>query len=313
MTEPFATATPKMDAAPARGQLSSLPPWLVLALVALVTFVAYWPALNGGLLWDDDGHVTKVELRSLDGLRRIWFEPGATQQFYPLLHSFFWLQYQLWGDQVLGYHLVNLALHLTAVWLVYVILRRLQIPGAMFAAAIFALHPVHVETVAWITEQKNTLSAVFYLGAMLVYLHFGDNRRLSRYFLALGLFVLGLLSKTVTATLPAALLVVFWFQEGKLSWRRDVLPLVPFFVFGAFAGVTTAVLERKLIGAEGDDFALTLIDRGLLAGRVVWFYFGKLVWPTNLMYCMCGSKPRWPAASTGSSNNRAVAPPRRMP
>ena len=108
------------------------------------------------------------------------------------------------------------------------VLRRLAVPGAYLAAAIFALHPVHVESVAWITEQKNTLSAVFYLGAMLVYLRFDQTRKTSLYCGALGLFVLGLLSKTVTATLPAALLVIFWWQRGRLSWRRDVLPLVPF-------------------------------------------------------------------------------------
>ena len=84
------------------------------------------------------------------------------------------------------------------------------------AAAIFALHPVQVESVAWITEQKNTLSAVFYLGAMLAYLRFDESRRRSLYALALGLFVLGLLAKTVTATLPAALLVIFWWQRGRL-------------------------------------------------------------------------------------------------
>ena len=149
------------------------------------------------------------------------------------------------------------------------ILRRLAIPGAYLAAAIFALHPVHVESVAWITEQKNTLSAVFYLAAMLVYLRFDQTRKTPWYCWALGLFVLGLLSKTVTATLPAALLVIFWWQRGRLSWRRDVLPLVPFFVLGAAAGVFTAWVERKLIGAEGrgvrSDARRALPDRR--AGR----------------------------------------------
>jgi Flp pilus assembly protein TadD len=103
------------------------------------------------------------------------------------------------------------------------------------------------------------------------------------------LFVLGLMSKTVTATLPAALLVVFWWQRGRLSWRRDVLPLVPFFVFGALGGVVTAYFERTLIGATGEEFDLSLIGRVLLAGRVIWFYLGKLIWPTNLMFWY----PRW--------------------
>ena len=115
---------------------------------------------------------------------------------------------------------------------------------------------------AWISEQKNTLSAVFYLSAMLVYLKFDESRRRSQYLLALGLFVLGLLTKTVTATLPAALLVIFWWQRGTLSWKRDVLPLVPFFVLGAVAGCFTAWVERTLIGAEGADFEMTLRRTG---------------------------------------------------
>jgi tetratricopeptide (TPR) repeat protein len=264
-------------------------PRVVLALILLLAFVAYLPAMNGGRLWDDDAHITKPELQSAAGLYRIWFQLGATQQYYPLLHSAFWLEHKLWGDAMLGYHLVNWLWHALAVLLVYSILRKLQVPGALLAAALFAVHPVMVESVAWVTEQKNTLSAVFYLGAMRAYLDFDQSRQRGRYSLALGLFVLGLLTKTVTATLPAALLVIFWWQRGSLSWRRDVLPLVPFFVLGAIAGLFTAAVERKLIGAEGADFELSLLARALLAGRVIWFYLAKLLWPANLMFMY----PRW--------------------
>src|SRR5262249_12945949 len=153
------------------------------------------------------------------GLGREWFNVGATQQYYPLLHSFFWIQYQLWGQNPLGYHVVNVVLHATAACLVYVILLKLKVPGAFLAAVIFALHPVQVETVAWISEQNNTLSTVFYLAFLLFYLQFDETRKRTPYFVALGFFILGLFSKTVTATLPAALLVIFWWQRGKLSWR----------------------------------------------------------------------------------------------
>jgi protein O-mannosyl-transferase len=270
----------------ARSRLYSL---VGLALIFLATCVAYLPAMNGGVLWDDDAHLTKPELQSLSGLYRIWFEPGATQQYYPLLHSAFWSEHALWGDSVRGYHVVTLVWHLISVSLVYFILVRLNIPGALLVAAIFALHPVMVESVAWITEQKNTLSAVFYLSALLMYLAFDASRRRAYYFGALSLFALGLLTKTVTATLPAALLVIFWWQRGKLSWRSDVRPLIPFFVLGAIGGIVTAWVERTLIGAQGADFELTFIQRGLLAGRVVWFYLGKLLWPANLMFVY----PRW--------------------
>ncbi len=260
-----------------------------LSLVLLTTFLIYLPALKGAALWDDDAHITKPGLRSIGGLYRIWFELGATQQYYPLLHSAFWVEHKLWGDLVLGYHIVNLLWHMLSVSLVYLILKRLKVPGALLAAAIFAVHPVMVESVAWISEQKNTLSAVFYLSAMLAYLGFDESRRRSQYFLAIVLFALGLLTKTVTATLPAALLVIFWWQRGAISWKRDVLPLLPFFALGAAAGLTTTWVERSLIGAEGADFELSFLQHGLLAGRVVWFYFGKLLWPTNLMFIY----PHW--------------------
>src|SRR5262249_21224657 len=161
---------------------------LGLGFILLLTCIVYSPALDGGMLWDDDAHVTKPALQSGDGLYRIWFDVGATQQYYPLLHSAFWVEHKLWGDSVRGYHIINLAWHLTAVVLVYAILRRLKIPGALLAAGIFAVHPVMVESVAWISEQKNTLSAVFYLSALLAYLHFDQSRSRGQYALALILF-----------------------------------------------------------------------------------------------------------------------------
>jgi tetratricopeptide (TPR) repeat protein len=267
--------------------------WLVAGALLVAVLLAYQPVWQGGFIWDDAAHVTRPELRSWQGLWRIWSDVTAAPQYYPLLHSAFWLEHKLWGSAPLGYHLVNILLHAFSAVLVALVLRRLAVPGAYLAAAIFALHPVHVESVAWITEQKNTLSAMFYLAAMLVYLHFDQTRKKSLYSCALALFILGLLSKTTAATLPAALLVIFWWQRGKLSWRRDVLPLLPLFVLGAVAGVFTAWVERKLIGAEGADFAISLVDRCLIAGRAIWFYLGKLFWPAELIFVY----PRWQVSS----------------
>ncbi len=263
--------------------------FLLIAGLCIALLAAYWPALEGGLLWDDDAHVTKPALRSIEGLGRIWTELGATQQYYPLLHSAFWLEHRLWGDAVTGYHLVNLLQHAAAAWLVMLLMRRLELPGAELAAGIFALHPVAVESVAWISEQKNTLSAVLFLGAALLYLEFDRSRRRRTYALALGLFILALLTKTVTATLPAVLLVLFWWQRGRLSLRRDVLPLLPWFALALASGLFTAWVERSLIGAQGVEFDLTTIQRGLLAGRALCFYFGKLIWPIDLVFIY----PRW--------------------
>lgn len=258
-------------------------------LLFVLAFLAYWPALNGGLLWDDPGHLTRAELRSLKGLARIWFEFGATQQFYPLLHSAFWLEHRLWGDATLGYHVINVLQHATAAGLFAAVLRRLAIPGAGLAAVLFVLHPVCVESVAWISEQKNTLSAVLYLGAALAYLRYDVERTGSRYAFAILLFAAALLTKSVTATLPAALLVVFWWRRGKLTWRHDVVPLLPWFGLGMLSGSITAYFERTLIGAQGAIFDLTSLERVLLAGRVVWFYLGKLLWPAELIFIY----PRW--------------------
>jgi protein O-mannosyl-transferase len=253
-------------------------------MIFCATLAAYLPALHGGLLWDDSSHLTKPALQSFHGLWRIWFELGATQQYYPLLHSAFWLEHRMWGDEVLGYHLTNLVLHVLSACLVVIIMKRLSLPGAWFAGFVFALHPIHVESVAWISEQKSTLSGVFYLASLLAYLRFDQDRRKSKYLLATGLFVLALLSKTVTATLPAVLLVIFWWRRGRLEWKRDVQPLLPWFALGISAGLFTSWVERTLVGARGADFLLTPVQRVLIAGRAIYFYAGKLLWPTNLMF-----------------------------
>ena len=265
-----------------------------MVLIVLATFAAYAPALRAGFIWNDSDYVTAPALRSWSGLGRIWFKLGATQQYYPFLHSAFWVEHQLWGDAPLGYHLLSVALHATSAILLLVLLRRLAVPGAAFAALVFALHPVCVESVAWVSEQKNTLSTVFYLLAAISYLRFIDQRRPGRYARASLFFVLAVLSKTVTATLPAALLVLVWWRTGRLSWRRDVVPLLPWLVFGAAAGLFSGWVERHYVGAEGSAFALTGLERLLLASRAVWFYAGKLVWPADLIFFY----PRWTITST---------------
>ncbi|HEY4990114.1 MAG TPA: tetratricopeptide repeat protein [Opitutaceae bacterium] len=271
-----------------------------LAVVVIVgaTLAAYLPALDGGILWDDAAHITAMPLRTWEGLWRIWFQVGATQQYYPVLHSAFWIEHRLWGDAVFGYHAVNVALHAGAACLFALVLARIRpgtgsnerFPGAEWlAAAVFALHPICAESVAWISEQKNTLSLVFYLLSALAYLRFDQGRRPSLYFLALLLFVMAVLSKSVTSTLPAALLLVIAWRRGRLSWGRDVAPLVPWLAVGVGAGLFTAWVEKSHIGAAGDGFRLSFIERAFLAGRVVWFYLGKLLWPANLTFIY----PRW--------------------
>ena len=264
-------------------------PWPTLSCLLLAaTLLAYLPALGGDFLWDDEGHVTRPELRSWAGLGRIWGEVGATQQYYPLLHSVFWVQHRLWGDATAGYHLSNVVWHTLSALLLAAVLRRLAVPGAVLAAFAFALHPVAVESVAWIAEQKNTLSTVCYLGAALLWLRFDATRRPGAYAGATAWFVAALLTKTVTATLPAALLVVAWWRRGTLSWRGDVAPLLPWFALGIGAGLGTAWLETNQIGAEAGELAGPAA-RVVLAGRILWFYLGKVLWPVDLAFFY----PRW--------------------
>jgi tetratricopeptide (TPR) repeat protein len=265
----------------------SVIPGLVALAVAAAAAAAYWPALTGGLVWDDDAHITRAALRSVQGLGAIWLRPGATQQYYPALHSLFWVEHRIWGDSPLGYHLANLLLHLASCLLLYRVLRRLEVPGALLAASVFALHPVCVESVAWISEQKNTLSTAFYMAAALAYLRFDERRGYLWHALATGFFVLALLSKSVAASLPAAILVVLWWK-GRLSWR-SASPLLPWFLLSGAAAVMTAWVERKYVGAYGPAFDLGWIERILIAGRALWFYLGKILWPTPLVFIY----PRW--------------------
>jgi Flp pilus assembly protein TadD len=253
------------------------------------------PAWHGQPIWDDANHLTPPKLESWDGLKQMWI-PGVTSQYYPFVYTAFWLQNRIWGGTPLGYHLVNILLHAGSAFLLLKILKLLNIPGAGFAALLFALHPVQVESVAWMSELKNVLSGTLYLGSGLAYLHsYSSGRRRTLYAVALGLFVLALLSKTVTATLPAALLVVLWWRNGRLTWKSDVLPLIPFFVVGIGMGLVTVWVERTFVGAAGSEFEFSFIERGLIAGRVIWFYLGTLVWPNNLTFIY----PRWEINAAG--------------
>ncbi len=267
------------------------------ALLIALTLAFYIPAMHAGYIWDDDVYVQKNEaLRSAGGLWRIWFDLEASPQYYPLVYTSYWLEYHLWGDEPAGYHVVNILLHGLVAVLLWRFLKRLAIPAAWLVAAIFALHPVHVESVAWITERKNVLSGVFYFGAALLYLRFAcwpadrisDARRWGYWAAALALLAAALLSKTVTCTLPAVLLLAIWWLRRRVSWK-DAVPLLPFFVLGGALGLFTSWFEKHHTGALGAEWSMTFIERCLVAGRVLWFYIAKLVWPFELAFIY----PRW--------------------
>jgi protein O-mannosyl-transferase len=264
--------------------------WFFGAALLAVTFCAYEPAWNGKPIFDDIVHLTNtVELRSLSGLSHLWTDPQTTRQYHPLLDTVFWVEDKLWGDSMLGYHLVNILIHAVSALLLLKILRQLGIPGAWLACAIFALHPIQAESVAWLAELKNTLSAIFFFASVLVYLRFDQDRSAWSYILVLLLFSVGLMVKAIVAILPVAVLIALWWKRQKLEWKRDVLPLIPFLLLGIAAGIFTAWMEREFAGAKGEAFEFSLIERFLIAGRAFWFYVGKLFWPANLVLFY----PRW--------------------
>ena len=259
------------------------------AVLCLLVVVSYFPALAGGFVWDDRILIKATPLHTWSGLAQIWFTPRALERYeghyWPLLYTTFWLEHKLWGLAPLGYHLVNLLLHTGVVLLLWRLLRRLGVPGAWFAAAVFAVHPLHVESVAWIIGRKDILATVFYLAAVLAYIRFAEMRRWGDYLLAMALFVLGLLSKSITVTLPVALLLWHWWRHGRVT-LADCSRTLPFFL----VGLGIALADYVYYASHNQiSFAYTLLERGLIAARALAFYVGKLLWPAGL----AGVYPRW--------------------
>jgi len=268
-------------------------PAVLAGLLLLLVVAAYLPALRAGFIWDDDEYVTDNSmLTATNSLHQIWFSAHTQSQYFPLVYTTFKYERALWGLNPLGFHLVNILLHGLNAVLVWIILKRLQSPGAWLAAAIFALHPVQVETVAWISELKNIESLLFYLLALLAWMKFTDGPGWSSwpyYGLALAAYLLALFAKTTACTLPVALVLVPWLRGQRLGWLRSV-QILPFLLVGFGLGLVTIWWEKHLGDyKESFDLSFSFLQRGLIASRALWFYAGKLVWPVGLTICY----PRW--------------------
>ena len=264
---------------------------LALALVAAIV-VAYSSTWRAGFIWDDDLHVTAnpVIVGPL-GLKEIWTTPAAN--YFPLTMTTFWVLHALFGLNPLPYHLVNVLLHAASALLLWAVLRRLRIPGAWLGAALWALHPVQVETAAWISELKNTQSAVFFLLAIWFHVARVEAREAGRpaggeYALALGCALLAVLSKSSTVMLPVILLLCSWWLTRRWRWR-DVVALVPFLALALIVSAWTIWEQKVSSGAAGADWSHSLAQRLVIAGRVPWFYLQKLAWPHPLIFIY----PRW--------------------
>lgn len=265
------------------------------ACLVLGAVLAYLPVARAAFIWDDDDYVTQNRaLLSTQGLRAIWLKPGVTPQYYPLVFTTFWLEHKLYGLHPLGYHFINVAIHAASSVVLWRLLRRLEIPAALLGAMLFAVHPVHAESVAWVTERKNVLSGLMYLLSGWAFLRFAppagpsDWRRWRWYAGAIVLMGGALLSKTVSCTLPVALALVLWWKRPRLQ-GRDLAALLPMLALGACFGLLTIWMEKIRVGARGIDWQLSPVDRVLIAGRAAWFYLVKLAWPARLTFIY----PKW--------------------
>ena len=247
------------------------------AALAVMILAVYFPALTGEPLWDDAVWAEEPLVTSWSGIREIWLEPSAIRQeghYWPLVYSSFWLEHKLWGLAPLGYHLVNALLHLANALLAWRLLTVLAVPGAWAAAAIFAVHPLHVESVAWIVERKDLLSTLFYFLAALAWIRPGGPRIV----LTAVLLTAALLSKSMPVTFPAALLIWYWWRDRWPS-PREMAGLALLFAVSLF--ITLADLSFYA-SREPLDLGYSFIERMQIASHALWFYAGKLLWPTNL-------------------------------
>ena len=255
---------------------------LAFLTLGLLVVVPYLPAmLWGGFVWDDRILTNAEPIQEVSGLWQIWFSPSAIGEeghYWPLVYTTFWLEHKLWGFDPTGYHVVNVLLHLANALLLWHLLRRLAMPGAWVAAAVFAVHPLHVESVAWVIERKDVLSGLFYLAAVLAWMRFVEQPRPRRYAWPLALYVAALLSKSIAVTLPAAFLIWHWWKQGRVT-STDLLRLVPLGVVGLVITVGDLSFYRSI---EVVSLGYSLTERMLIAAHALWFYTGKLLWPSEL-------------------------------
>jgi len=284
--------TPPVPRCATAGLPSSAAPeprlWLAPVLLVLPVLIAYLPAVFGGFVWDDIAHIEQNPmLTSPDALRRIWCTLEF-QQYLPLQLTSYWAELKLFGPNPVPLHIVNILLHALNGVLIWRVLKRLGFCAPWLAAAVFLLHPVNVETAAWITERRNLLSAAFYLSAVLCWLRFDDGNGRRWYWATLICYVLALLSKTVACSLPVTLLLLRWMRGRRLG-AREVLLMLPFFAVGVPMGLLTSSMERYIIGANGYEWSFSPAQRILIAGHALWFYALKDLWPANLTFIY----PRW--------------------
>jgi len=253
----------------------------------LACFATYAVSLPGGFVWDDDTHLLDNPVFAPGGLRSIWFSPPQVINYWPVTFTSYWFDHALWGFDPLGYRVVNVLLHSLASVVLWRVLVQLRVPLAWLCAAVFALHPVNVESVAWIAQRKNVLSLLFFLCAAWSYLRFEASERISLYYVSLACHALAMLSKGAAAPFPAVILLLAWWQRGSIT-RRDLARSAAFFAVTAIASLlefSTQDLVADGAVVRDDSFLARLVGSGCVA----WFYLGKALVPTDLVFVY----PRW--------------------
>ncbi|MEP6672970.1 MAG: tetratricopeptide repeat protein [Chthoniobacter sp.] len=250
-------------------------------LLFALAFLIYGFGIGRGFDFDDPIYISQNALLGRpDAFHTFWFTSEAAN-YYPLFWSLLRVQWLLWGVHPLGYHLVNLVMHSVNAVLLWRIAREWRLPGAWWVAALFAVHPVNVQTLAWAAEQKNTWSFFFMALALLAFIRHARDRQWSQYALSLLWFVAALACKTSTVFLPVFLTVIYVFNREKVA-RAMLLRLVPFYALGLAAGVTTMWFEKHRVEAHSLLNTLSLWQRLETAGATFWFYLGKALVPVNL-------------------------------
>ncbi|MDR3709495.1 MAG: tetratricopeptide repeat protein [Capsulimonadaceae bacterium] len=255
--------------------------WAGACAIVVATVIVYLPALHGGFLLDDDLLLTANPLiKNPNGWWMFWCTHN-TPDYLPLMSDSFWAEWRLWGMNPAGYHVTNILLHAVSAVIFWLLLRRMGVPGAWIAAAIFAVHPVNVRSVAWIAERKNTLSMLFFLGTLLAFVASEDTRSKRVYWLAVALFACALLSKSSTVVLPMVLLIITWYRRRRIT-ADDLRASMPFFAMSAIAAVAAIWYQYHVEIKPWNISAEPPLWRLASAGYSVWFYLGKLILPINL-------------------------------
>ena len=267
-------------------------------VILLAVLWIYSPTYHGDWLWDDDSILTAnlvVQSASLEGLSSIWLGPTGAD-YFPLSYTALWAQWPFFGLNSTGYHAVTILLHATAAILLWRLLLVMRIPGAWLAGLLFAIHPVCVESVAWVSEIKNTISLPFFLLSAIFFVKhdeavWGDDPEdagVWNWLLSVGFFALAMLAKTSVVMFPVVLLVHAWWKRGGIS-KRDVVATAPFFLVSLVLGLVTIYYQHgRAIGEEkmpvADLFTVVgFLSRTATAGMAILFYFWEAVFPFRLL------------------------------